>query len=228
MNIIETLRAAGWIAMKDLRIEARTGEVVVTVGLFAVLVTVLASLAFYLDPVTARRVAPGVLWIPITFAGVLAMGRSWAREREQDVMRGLLLAPIPRASIYLGKAAGALAFLLIVEVVLVPIVAILFHLDLTDVIGRLALLLALGTVGFVVSGSLFSAMSVRTTARDMVLGVVIFPLVTPALLTGVVATRELLGGAPLEETLRSVQILAAFDLLFLVGGTVLFGPLTND
>lgn len=225
---MSTLRAAARIALKDLRIEARTGEVVVTVGLFAFLVTVLASLSFYIDQSTAVRVAPGVLWITVTFSGVLAMGRSWARERDNDAMRGLLLAPIPRSAIYWGKAVGALVFLLVVEVLLLPLVALLFHLDLAPVLWPLVGVLLLGTIGFVAAGTLFSAMSVRSTTRDLVLSVVLFPLVSPALLAGVVATRELLGGAPLSEILGWFRILGAFDIVFLAGGTVLFDPLTSD
>jgi heme exporter protein B len=225
---MSTLRAAARIALKDLRIEARTGEVVVTVGLFAFLVTVLASLSFYIDQSTAVRVAPGVLWITVTFSGVLAMGRSWARERDNDAMRGLLLAPIPRSAIYWGKAVGALVFLLVVEVLLLPLVALLFHLDLAPVLWPLVVVLLLGTIGFVAAGTLFSAMSVRSTTRDLVLSVVLFPLVSPALLAGVVATRELLGGAPLSEILGWFRILGAFDIVFLAGGTVLFDPLTSD
>jgi len=223
-----TLRAAGLIALKDLRIEARTGEIVTSTTMFAVLVTVLASLSFYLDAQTARRMAPGVLWIAIAFAGVLAMGRSWARERENDVMRGLLMSPIPRASIYLGKSVGTLAFMLAVEVVLLPLVAVLFHLDLAPVLGPLAILLVLGTLGFVAAGTLFASMSVRTSARDLVLSVVLFPLIAPALLASVVATRQLLGGAPLAEVLDWARILGAFDIIFIMAGLVLFGPLTSD
>lgn len=222
------LGAARLIAMKDLRIELRTREITTTTALFAVLIVVLASLSFYMDRGTARNLAPGVLWIAIAFSGVLAMGRSWARERDQDAMRGLLLAPIPRASIYLGKLISTLAFILAVEVVLVPLVGVFFHLDLFDVLGRVGLLLFLGTVGFVAAGTLFAVMSVRTSARDLAISVALFPLVTPALLAGVVATREALGGAPMSSTLGWIYILLAFDLVFLFAGIVLFEPLTSD
>jgi len=214
--------------MKDLRIEARTGEVVITTGLFAVLVAILASLSFYVDPTTAKLVAPGVLWIAVAFAGVLAMTRSWAREREHDVMRALMLAPVPRASVYLGKGAGALLFLTIVEIVLVPIVAVLFHVDLLPVLGPIALLLFLGSLGFVAAGTLFAAMSVRTTARDLALSIVLFPLVAPALLAGVVATRDILGGATLTEIGGWLRILVAFDVVFLAAGVWLFDALASD
>ncbi len=227
-SLMTTLRGARLVAEKDLRIELRTKEIVMTTGLFAFLVVVLASLSFYLDMNTAPKMAPGVLWISVTFSGVLAMGRSWSRERDNDAMRGLLLSPIPRPSIYLGKLAGSLLFLAIVEALLVPVVAVLFHVDLLPVLGRVLGILFLGTLGFVAAGTLFSAMTVRTGARDLMLSVVVFPLVAPALLAGVVATREILGGAALGETLDWARILMAFDLLFLTAGVLLFGPLSRE
>ncbi len=222
------LRATWVLLLKELRIELRTGEVVVTTGLFATLVAVLTSLSFYIDRQSAALVAPGVLWITVTFAGVLAMGRSWTREREHDVFRGLLLSPTPRAAIYLSKLAATLVFLGVVELILLLLVGLLFNLDLTEHFFPLALLLAMGTVGFAATGNLFAALSVRTRAREMVLAVMVFPVVAPALLSGVVATRELLGGAPLSEIVGWIQLLGAVDIAFLVAGVWLFEPLVSD
>lgn len=221
-------RAATLVMLKDLQVELRAKDVVVTTGLFAVLVVVMASLSFYVDRASAPRMAPGVLWISVAFAGVLAMGRTWARERDENAIVGLLLTPIPRAAIYLGKGAAALLFLAVVEAVLLPLVAVLFHVDLVPVFGRVAALLLLGTVGFVAAGTLFSAMTVRTEARDLALSVVLFPLTTPALLSGVVATREALLGAPLSDTLGWMRILLAFDVLFVAAGVALFETLMSD
>ncbi len=221
------VRAAFVIAAKDLRIEARTREITLVTTFFAVLVVVLSSLSFYLDRNLAVRIAPGVLWVSVAFAGLLAVLRSWGREREHDAMRGLLLSPIPRGAIFFGKAIGNLLFLTVVELVLVPLVAVFFHLEL-DHLGTLALLLALGTFGFVAAGTLFGALGVRSNARDLSLSVVIFPLITPALLGGVVATRELFAGAPWVEIAGWVQILAAFDLVFFGAGWLLFDALLSD
>lgn len=223
------LLSASWLVLqKDLQIELRTGEVVITTALFATLVAVITSLSFYVDEQSARQVAPGVLWVAVAFAGVLAMSRSWGRERENDAFRGLLLAPIPRAAIYLGKTLGTLAFLAVVECALVLEVALLFNLDLSNSLGALAGLLVLGTIGFAATGNLFAAMGVRTRARDLVLAVALFPVIAPALLCGVVATRELLGGAPAHEIWAWVRILAAFDMAFVTAGLMLFEPLVSD
>jgi heme exporter protein B len=225
---VNLLRAAWLVLRKDLRIEMRTGEVVVTTALFASLVTVIASLSFFVEDRSAKQVAPGVLWIAVAFSGVLAMSRSWSRERDHDVLRGLLQSPVPRSAIYLGKALGTVLFLAIVEVVLVLEVAVLFNLDLAPVIGQLALLLALGTLGFAATGNLFAAMGTRTSARDMVLAVALFPVISPALLCGVVATREVLAGAPLSELWAWLRILSAFDVAFVTAGMLLFEPLVCD
>jgi heme exporter protein B len=213
---------------KELQIEMRTGEILVTTGLFATLIAVLASLSFYIDPDSALRVAPGVLWIAIAFAGVLAMGRSWAREREHDVIRALLLAPVPRAAIYLSKAIASCLFLFIVELVLLVEIAVLYNIALTTVLGPLLLLVGLGTIGFCATGTLFSALSVKSRAREMMLAVTVFPVVTPALLCGVVGTRELLLGAPLSELTGWLALLGAFDIALIAAGVVLFDPLMAD
>ncbi len=218
-----------WVVLaKELRLELRTKEILVTAGLFGLLVTVLTSLAFFLDDNTSRRLAPGVLWIGAAFAGVLAMGRAWAREREADAIRGLLLSPIPRSSIYAGKAIGTWIFVMAIDLVLLPVVAVLFRVEFDPVLLSVALILVLGMTGYVALGTLFAAMSVRTRARDLMLSVVLFPLAAPGLLAGVVATREVLGGAPLDETLEWLRILLAFDLVGIVSGLVLFEPLMAD
>lgn len=221
-------RAALLVLQKDLQIELRTGEVTVTTGLFATLVTLLASLSFFIDEATARLVAPGVLWVSVAFAGVLAMGRTWSRERDNDVFRGLMLSPAPRSALYVGKLLGTLVFLAAVECVLVLEVALLFNLQLLPILGPLVSLLVLGTIGFAAAGNLFAAMGVRTSARDLVLAVALFPVIAPALLCGVVGTRELLTGAPMHEIVTWLKILTAFDLTFVTAGILLFEPLLSD
>lgn len=221
-------RAALLVLRKDLQIELRTGEVTVTTGLFATLVTLLASLSFFIDENSARLVAPGVLWVSVAFSGVLAMGRSWTRERDNDVFRGLMLSPAPRSALYVGKLLGTLVFLAAIECVLVLEVGLLFNLDLLPILGPLILLLALGTIGFAAAGNLFAAMGVRTSARDLVLAVALFPVIAPALLCGVVGTRELLTGAPLAEIWSWIKILIASDLTFITAGVLLFEPLLSD
>jgi heme exporter protein B len=224
----ELWRATWALLDKELRVELRTGEIVITTALFATLVAVLTSIAFHVDRQRGAEVAPGVLWIALTFAGVLSMGRAWSREREHDVFRALLLAPIPRSALYLSKVLASIAFLLVVEAILLVEVMVLFNLELGPVIGTLCALLVLGTIGFSLTGNLFAAVSVRTGARDMMLAVTMLPVVAPALLSGVVGTRELLGGAPMSEIYGWIQLLGAFDLTLLAAGVALFDALVAD
>ena len=222
--------AASWrIAAKDLRIELRTKEVVVTTGLFALLVVVLSSLAFYLSKGLSERIAPGVLWIAIAFSGVMAVGRSWERERDNQVLLALLLAPIPRGALFVGKLLANLLFVFAIEAVVLPLTALFFHVDLLPILPMLLALLALGTLGFVSAGTLFGALAARSSnARDLVLSLVVFPLIAPALLGAVVATRDLFHGASAIELLGWIRALAAFDLIFLAAGVALFDPLLAD
>lgn len=216
------------ILAKDVRIEARTREIVTTAGFFGVLVALMASIAYTGGPSAHVRVAPGTIWLAVAFASIMAIGRTWQREREDGCFTGLLVTPIPRAALFLGKAIGVFAFVTAVELVVVPVVALVFHLDLGAVAGPLALVLALGTVGVASIGTLFGAMTVRTRARDLVLATVIFPLLSPTLLSGVAATRELLAGATLGEVRDYLVLLTTFDLVAVAGGLGLFGSLVDE
>jgi heme exporter protein B len=228
------MRAAVVVFAKDLRIEIATREIVTTAAFFAALVAILASVAFTTGPETTTRVAPGALWLSILFSSVLALGRSWQREREESALVGLLVSPIPRSAIWCGKAAGVLAFVLAVEAVVVPLVALLFHVDLPTVAGPLALVMLLGTIGVAATGTLFGAMTVRTRARELILATVLFPLLSPALVSSVAATRELFyaaaSGQPVEvgEVRDWLVLLAIFDIVAIAGGMAMFGALVED
>jgi heme exporter protein B len=213
------------VLQKDLLLELRTGEVVVTSGFFALLVVILASLAFFGGPSSGRIVASGVIWIGLAFAAVLALGKTWQREREEAALEGLLIAPLSRSAIFAGKAAGVFVFLLVVALVVIPVAALLFALDLTQVGFGLALFALAAIPGIAASGTLFGAMTVRTGARDLLLAIVLFPLLSPTLLSAVAGTRELLGGAPLGELVDYFKLIGIFDLVFVSGGLALFGTL---
>lgn len=216
------------IARKDLVIELRVRELVPTMTLFASLVAVLSSMSLFVDEETGRRVAPGVLWIAIAFSGTLGLSRTWGREREEGALRAVLLSPVSPAALFVGKALGALVFVLATEVVVAPLVALLLHAPLGDHLGGFTVLVLLGTVGFVAAGTLFGALVARTRARDLLLAVVLYPLVSPAILCGVVATRDLFGGATFAGVIDWVRMLAIFDLIFIGGGVALLGPLLSD
>ena len=210
------------VAGKDLAIELATGEIVTTSGFFAVLVAVIGSIAFFAGQDATERVAPGVIWISVAFASVLALSRTWQREREEGALAGLLVMPVQRSAIFAGKALGVLVFVTLVELLVVPVAALLFAVDLTEVGGGLALLCLGATPGIAASGTLFGSMTVRTRARDLVLASVLFPLLAPTLLAAVAGTRELFGGAPVGELTDYLALMGVFDVVFIAGGVGLF------
>jgi heme exporter protein B len=226
-----TRRTPGWVAQvllilnKDLLIELRTGEVVTTSAFFAALVVIIASFAFFGGPSTGKLVAAGALWLSVAFAAVLALGRAWQREREESALQGLLVAPVSRSAIFAGKALGLLAFLGVVELVVIPLSALLFSVDLIETGPSLILICLMATPGIAATGTLFGSMTVRTRARDLLLAIVLLPLLAPTLLAAVAATRELFGGAPLDELGDYFKLMGVFDLLFISGGLAMFGTL---
>lgn len=226
---MSVLRGAWLVFKKDLSIERATREVVVSTSFFALLVAAMTSLSFFMDERRGAETAPGVLWIAVAFAGVLAIARTWGREREHDALRGLLLSPLPRVAIYFGKLASTFLFVAVVELMLVPVVALLFRVDFFPVLAPLVALLVLGTLGFVAAGTLFGAMTVRTQARDLMLSVVLFPLSAPALLAAVVATRELLGAGGVDaDPFAWMRILVAYDVVVLAASYITFDGLVSD
>ncbi len=213
---------------KELRIEARTKEVLSTTLLFALLISVLASMSLYLNPVLSTKVAPAALWISIAFCGILAVSRSWARERESGVFSAVLRSPAPAAAIYLGKTLAIFIFVTIVVAALLLLVSLFFNLELLAWLGPLSIILLLGVTGFVFSASFFGALTVRGSARDLTLSTVVFPLVTPSLLGATVATRDLFAGASLADLGNWLRLLAAYDLVFIAAGCLLFGYVVRE
>lgn len=232
--LLTFMRATASVLAKDLRIEIATKEIVTTTGFFAGLVTIMASIAFTTGPETTTRVAPGALWLAIAFSSILALGRTWQREREESALLGLLVSPIPRAAIWCGKALGVLGFVLVVELVVVPLVALLFHVSLPPIALPLAAVMLLGTIGVAATGTLFGAMTVRTRARELILATVLFPLLSPSLLSSVSATREIFyaaqSGMPVDmsEVSDWLLLLGVFDVVAIVGGLTMFGALLED
>lgn len=222
------LRGALAVLLKDLKIELRTLEVILATALLALLTVVLAAFAFGAGAAAGEGAAPGVLWIAVAFGGILALNRTFLRERELGVFTAVLMSPLPRAALFLGKTLGVAVFLLVVEAILVPIVALLFHAPLLANLGALVPILLLGTLGYAAAGTLFAAMTVRTRLKDLLLGVVLFPLVSPALIASIKAMAAVLAGDGLAGAADYLRLLGAFDLLFLVGGMWLFGTLFED
>lgn len=216
------LRQTWLVAKKDFAIELSTGEIVTTAGFFAVLVTIIASLAFFAGKDGRQDVAPGVIWVSLAFSSVLALSRTWQREREDAAIRGLLVAPLARSAIFAGKAIGVAAFVTVVGLIVTPVTALFFSVDLLQFGPGLALLIVSATPGIAASGTLFGAMTIRTRARDLILATVMLPLLSPSILAGVAGTRALLGGASIGELTDYFTLLGLFGFVFTAGGLGLF------
>lgn len=214
------LRKAVVVAWKDILSESRTRDTLSSVAVFALLTIVIFNFAFEPGSDTAELVAPGVLWATFTFAGVLGLGRSFVLEKDKGCLEGLMLCPVGRDVIYLGKMLGSLAFMLAVEVMVIPIFLILF--DLPLFMPGLALITLMATVGFVAVGTLFSALAVNTRARDVLLPILFFPIVAPVIIAAVKASGLILDGQSWSELSSWLQIIAAFDVIFLVVSALVF------
>ncbi|NLD42517.1 MAG: ABC transporter permease [Chloroflexi bacterium] len=220
------LRQIWAIVAKDVSAEMRTREVLSAMGIYAVLGLVTFSVALDLRGALARAAAPGVLWMTVTFAGMLGLSRSMEREQEQQAMDGMLLAPVDRSVIYLGKVAGNLLFLMLVEAVAMPLAAGLLGVALLR-IPILAVTL-LGTIGYAAAGTLLAAISVNTRAQAVALPVLFLPLLIPVILGVVQSTAGLLEGSTLAEVAGWVQLLAAYDLVVIAAGMLTFAYVVED
>ncbi len=210
------------ILWKDVRQEWRRRELVLVMAVFSVVVLVLFNFALGLSPDRPANVAAAVMWIAFTFAGTLGLNRSLAMERDDQCLRALLLSPADRAWIYLAKAVGNMVFLLIVEILVVPLTLILFNLSVPLMPGWLALTCILGTIGFVGVGTLLAGMATGTRMRDWLLPLLLFPIQVPVLISAVQATQLLLNSRPLDEITLWLQLLVAFDLVFIAASILAF------
>ncbi|HKB10592.1 MAG TPA: heme exporter protein CcmB [Vicinamibacterales bacterium] len=223
------LRTALLVFRKDFAIEVKSREILYTTLLFSLSCVLVFSIAFVKQGEPLEDAAAGILWIAIEFAGTLALGRTFERERYAETLRALLLAPSSRAAIYVGKMLGILALLAVVELLLVPLVAILFHAPLFGAPLLLVGLLAAGTVGFGAVGALFAAMLVRARSRDVMLPILLYPITVPVMIAGVRGTAALLQDPPDAASVTMwIAILAAFDVVFVTLSLWTFEPVMTE
>ena len=199
------------ILWKDIRSELRSKQMWLGMGLFALLVLVIFNFTFDLRVDNKAAVAPGALWVAFVFASLLGLGRTIAAEREKGSMDRLLLCPVDRKAIYLAKLLGNMLFIGVVEIVALPIFAALF--DLPLLIGALLPIVLLGTLGIAAVGTLFSAMAAATSAQELLLPILIFPLLVPVVIAAVRATSNLL--IPAANEPPWLGLIIAFDVIFL-------------
>lgn len=215
-----TLRAAFAILRKDALTELRTRESITAMIVFAVMAIVMFNFALRLRIDTFRPLTPGVLWVTIVFAGTLGLGRSLSSEQINQCMDGLLLAPVDRAAIFIGKALTNLLFMGIVGLIVMPIMAILFDESLMQ--PGVWLVLLLGVIGYAGAGTLIATLASSTRAREVFLPILLFPLVLPLLTASVVATSGFLDQLALSEFASWIGVQVAFIVIFWTAGVLLF------
>jgi heme exporter protein B len=220
--------AAAWlIARKDLAIEFRSRSAFLSALVLSLLSLVIFYFAWDPTAVAAIDVAPGILWVTFTFSGLLGLHRSFGVEAQERAMDALLVAPVSREAIFLGKAAANFVFVLGVQLVALPALALFYNLPLSVVVGPLAAVMLLAAVGLTCIGTLFAGITANTRMAELLLPVLALPFFVPIVLPAAQMTAKLLAGRPLEESLGWLRILLAFDLVFLYACTLAF-PFTLE
>ena len=216
------------IARKDLAIEFRTRSAFLSALVLSLLAIVIFFFAWDPTAVGPAVLAPGVLWVTFTFSGLLGLHRSFGVEAEDGAMDALLIAPVPREAIFLGKALANLAFVLGVQAVSLPAVALFYNLPIGSAVVPLAAVLVLAAIGLVAIGTLFAGIAANTRLAELLLPVLALPFFVPVVMPAAQATAGLLAGRPLAEAMDWVRILIAFDLVFCWACMVVFPHTLDD
>ena len=218
--LFDYLKAIGAIVWKDLAAEIRSRELLSAMLVFALLVILIFNFAIELQPALRTTITPGVLWVTFAFSGTLGLNRSMAIEKDRGCLDGLLLAPVDRSAIYFGKALSNLAFMLIVALIVLPIYSLLYNINI--IIPGLLLVVLLGSIGYVAVGTLLSSMAVQTRTSDVLLPVLLFPVIVPVLLAAVKASGGFLQNLPMNEIWPWLNILIAYDVIFIAVAFIVF------
>ena len=224
----EFLRIALAVAGKDLRVEHRSKTALISAIAFAALVLVIFNFARDAAVVSREMLAPSVLWITFTFSGVIALNRSFTLEKENAALDGLLLAPVSRGALFLGKYLANLAFVFTVEAVALPLFVIFFGVDLSSSLLGILVTAFVATIGFVAAGTVFAAMTVRTRFAELMMPLLLLPFLLPPVIGAVQATSRLLAGRPMSEIGGWLRILGFYDLVFITVCLLLFPALMDE
>ena len=226
--MLEALGQAAAIAAKDIRAELRSRTALLSAVVFAALVLVIFNFARDPTAVAAVDLAPSVLWVTFALAAMVALNRAFTVERENGALDGLLLAPVPRGAIFVGKLLANLAFVGAVEAVALPLFVLFSNVDLGHALPSLVGVTALATIVFVALGTIFSAMAVRTRFAELLLPVLLLPFMVPPLIGAVQVTARLLAGRPLSEMLGWLRLLALYDVVFVTLCTMAFAAVVDE
>lgn len=226
--MLSSLRLAAAIAAKDIRAELRSRTALQSALVFAALVLVVFNFARDPTVLSATDLAPSVLWVTFALAAMVALNRAFNVERENDALDGLLLAPVPREAMFLGKLLANLAFVGTVELVTLPLFTLFFNVSLGAVLPGVIGVTALATIGFVAVGTIFSAMAVRTRFAELMLPVLLLPFMVPPLIAAVQVTSRLLAGRPMSEMWGWLRLLALYDIVFVTLCVLIFSAVVEE
>lgn len=219
---IGMFRGAWIIANKDLKVEFRLRSSLFSAISFSILAMTIFFFAWDASAVSSTDLAPGILWVVFSFAGLLALHRAFGVEQSTRAIDALLAAPIDREAIFLGKAIANLIFLLIIQLVAIPALILLYNLDVSGVIVQLSLIVFLASLGLIAVGTLFSAMVVNTRLAELLLPLLALPFFVPVVICAAQTTAFLMSGRPFEEAAVYVRVLVAYDVVAIVTCTLVY------
>ena len=213
MNFFSAIR---WIIWKDLVSELRSRESFSSMLFFALAVLLIFSFSFSMDREAVRELIAGVMWVAFGFTGMIGLGKSFTVELQNDCLEALQISPASKGAIYLGKLLANLLFILSVEVILLPLFALFFNLEILEKLPVLLVIMIGGTLGLSALGTLFSALTVQIRAREVMLPILLLPMAVPVFIGAVEATRGVLAGQPFELYRPWLDLLLVFDVIFVV------------
>jgi len=219
-----------YLAWKDLLMEFRTKQMLNSMVIFSLLVIVIFNYSFsnILFNIEVADIAPGILWIAFTFAGMLGLSRSFSSEMEEGCLDGLKLCPVDPSTIYLGKVVSNLVIMLLIEAIIVPLFIVLFNFSDIKGLAGLIVIILLGTIGFILVGTLFSALTVNMRTREILLPVILFPIIIPLIMSAVMATQKVLSTGDLVTAVNEIKLLVVYDLVFFIAAQLVFEYVIED
>lgn len=219
-----------YLAWKDLLMEFRTKQMLNSMVIFSLLVIVIFNYSFsnILFNVEVADIAPGILWIAFTFAGMLGLSRSFSSEMEEGCLDGLKLCPVDPSTIYLGKVVSNLVIMFLIEAIIVPLFIVLFNFSDVKGLAGLVVIILLGTIGFILVGTLFSALTVNMRTREILLPVILFPIIIPLIMSSVMATQKVLSTGDLFAAIDEIRLLVVYDLVFFIAAQLVFEYVIED
>lgn len=213
-----------YLAWKDLLMEFRTKQMLNSMVIFSLLVIVIFNYSFsnILFNIDVADIAPGILWIAFTFAGMLGLSRSFSSEMEEGCLDGLKLCPVDPSTIYLGKVVSNLVIMFLIEAIIIPLFIVLFNFSDVKGLAGLIVIILLGTIGFILVGTLFSALTVNMRTREILLPVILFPIIIPLIMSSVMATQKVLSTGDLFAAIDEIRLLVVYDLVFFIAAQLVF------